>query len=446
MTTTTGNHEIDWKNPTHSYHAHFDCFSGAAGDMMLASCLDAASGDDASESESLLLLKHVSKCLSLGLPELADDFEITCQRVCRGGMGSIAGLHVTVHSRYDHAAAPVPKATTRKQLSYTTTAHSTSHEHTTTTTATHDDDKEESIQHHDHGHEHSHPPSDKNDQPSHSHEHEHQGNDQQSHNVILDHDTENGRPHDHEQDHDHSHREHTKSTSESTPADQATKEPSGHDHSHSHGHSHAHGHSHDSSNNQQEQQGGPLRNLPEIQTMLEDASEDYIAPWVRRMAIAAFTELAKAEAKTHGAESIESVHFHEVGAIDSIVDTVGTLVALHSLGVTSVSCSRLPLGEGTVWTQHGLLPVPAPATLRLLVDMPTCQGPPGVTGELVTPTGAALLKALTKESKQERGGIEGRSPNFTIRKIGIGAGTKDFEKHPNVLRLLLGDSIVARAN
>ena len=76
---------------------------------------------------------------------------------------------------------------------------------------------------------------------------------------------------------------------------------------------------------------------------------------------------------THGSESIDDVHFHEVGAIDSIVDTVGTCIALHCLGVTSVSCSRLPVGEGSVWTDHGLLPVPAPATLRLLVDMPVCQ-------------------------------------------------------------------------
>ena len=80
-----------------------------------------------------------------------------------------------------------------------------------------------------------------------------------------------------------------------------------------------------------------------------------------------------AEAQTHGAASINDVHFHEVGAVDSIVDTVGTLIALEGLGVVSVSCSRLPLGEGSVWTDHGLLPVPAPATLRLLVDMPVCQ-------------------------------------------------------------------------
>ena len=183
--------------------------------------------------------------------------------------------------------------------------------------------------------------------------------------------------------------------------------------------------------------------------MLQNAPSEHIPTWVKDTAIAAFTELAHAEAKTHGATSSDAVHFHEVGAVDSIVDTVGTLVALHALGVTSVSCSRLPLGEGTVWTDHGLLPVPAPATLRLMVGMPTCPGPKGTTGELVTPTAAALLRVLvrrhdttTASAPIRSSSMEGRPPNFTIRAIGIGAGTKDFEKHPNVLRLMLGDSFV----
>jgi uncharacterized protein (DUF111 family) len=203
---------------------------------------------------------------------------------------------------------------------------------------------------------------------------------------------------------------------------------------------------------------GPLRNLTEIKILLEESDDNFIAPWVKAMAIATFTELAKAEATTHGAGSIEAVHFHEVGAVDSIVDTVGTLVALHYLGATTFSCSRIPIGEGTVWTQHGILPVPAPATLRLLVGMPTCPGPMGVvTGELVTPTGAALLRTLcliglgtttadstTADSKATPNKLTGRPPNFTIRTIGIGAGTKDFERHPNILRLLIGDDVVTK--
>ena len=109
------------------------------------------------------------------------------------------------------------------------------------------------------------------------------------------------------------------------------------------------------------------------------------------------------------------------------------------------------MGQGSVWTDHGILPVPAPATLRLLVGLPTCPGPMGVvTGELVTPTGAALLRALClvgdedANSETYRHKPTGRPPAFTIRKVGIGAGTKDFEKHPNILRLLLGDDIVTK--
>ena len=205
-------------------------------------------------------------------------------------------------------------------------------------------------------------------------------------------------------------------------------------HDHSHGHSNSHGNLLIGTN-------GPLRNLPEIVKLLEEASTVYIPDCVKDQAIAAFTELARAEALTHGAASSNSVHFHEVGAVDSIVDTVGTCLALHCLGVTTISCSRLPLGEGTVWTQHGLLPVPAPATLRLLVNMPTCPGPPGVTGELVTPTAAALLKVLTTNTMPACK-IPGRPPSLTIRKIGIGAGTKDFAQHANILRLIIGDQLV----
>lgn len=195
--------------------------------------------------------------------------------------------------------------------------------------------------------------------------------------------------------------------------------------------------------------------------MLREADSKYIPPNVAKLAIEAFTELAIAEMHTHGASDLNSVHFHEVGAVDSIVDTVGTLLSLYHLGVDlgdvdekrrcSVSCSPLPLGEGTVWTDHGLLPVPAPATMRLMVGMPTCPGPRGVTGELVTPTAAALLRVLTGVHLKDDGNdtkqpsywksrtVAGRPPPFTPRAVGIGAGTKDFEKHANIMRLVLGD-------
>jgi uncharacterized protein (DUF111 family) len=216
----------------------------------------------------------------------------------------------------------------------------------------------------------------------HSHDHDHDHDHSHSHEHSRDHEHDNEHDNEHEHDHEHSHKEHQETDSNTVEEDfDKSNTPSSrseHDHSHKHAHvhanvpvkdhSHSHGHSHQSDGLK-----GPLRNLPEIQKMLEEAPEEYIAPWVHAMASSVFTELALAEAQTHGAESIDTVHFHEVGAVDSIVDTVGTLIALYSLGVTSVSCSRLPMGEGTVWTEHGLLPVPAPATLRLMVDMPTCQ-------------------------------------------------------------------------
>ncbi|KAL3933386.1 MAG: hypothetical protein SGBAC_010423 [Bacillariaceae sp.] len=221
-----------------------------------------------------------------------------------------------------------------------------------------------------------------------------------------------------------------------TQQSEDAEEDPGHSHSHDHTGSCGHDHSHDHNNNDDGSSNGKLRNLPEIKRMLEMASEAFLAPWVKINAIAAFTELAKAEAHTHGAASVDAVHFHEVGAVDSIVDTVGTLIALHALGVSSVSISKLPIGEGMVWTDHGLLPVPAPATLRLMIGVPTCPGPPFVTGELVTPTGAALLRALTMKEASK---MKGRPPdNFTLDHVGIGAGTKNFDKHPNILRLMLG--------
>lgn len=244
---------------------------------------------------------------------------------------------------------------------------------------------------------------------------------------------------DEENSHGHSHA-HSHSSSRS------------HDHSHNHSHGHSHHHSHNNNKSSHDHSlghshhgnsysTGPLRNLPQIRTLLQNASVQYIPTWVKEKSIAAFTELAHAEALTHGAASCDDVHFHEVGAIDSIVDTVGTCLALYCLGVRTISCSRLPLGEGTVWTDHGLMPVPAPATLRLLKDMPTCPGPAGITGELVTPTAAALLKVLTKTTTTP---IDGRPPCFTIREIGIGAGTKDFVKHPNILRLIIGDELIKK--
>jgi hypothetical protein len=181
--------------------------------------------------------------------------------------------------------------------------------------------------------------------------------------------------------------------------------------------------------------------------MLQQSS---LPPHSREQCLAAFTELALAESRVHGVE-LEGVHFHEVGAIDSIIDTCGAIVAMHLLGVEVVYCSALPLGSGTVWTAHGQLPVPAPATAFLLRDMAICPGPK-VSGELVTPTGASLIRALCglpslvtpagqAATVAHRQGVP-PPPGIRLLAVGVGCGTKDFPKHPNVVRVMLGSAHV----
>ena len=142
---------------------------------------------------------------------------------------------------------------------------------------------------------------------------------------------------------------------------------------------------------------------------------------------AVFRALAQAEALVHGTHP-DKVHFHEVGAVDAICDIVGTAVGLHELGLDALTFSTVSLGGGTVKAAHGVLPVPAPATAELLKGLPAKGGP--VDFELATPTGAAILKALAQPSP--------RWPSMCIERIGLGAGGRDPEEMPNVLRLAVG--------
>lgn len=169
----------------------------------------------------------------------------------------------------------------------------------------------------------------------------------------------------------------------------------------------------------------PHRNLTDILALIADSTLP--AP-VKERSAAVFHRLAQAEAEVHG-EPVEQVHFHEVGAVDAIIDVVGTVAGLHRLGVEKVFCSALPLARGWVQTAHGALPLPAPATALLLRNVPTY----GVEGEaeLVTPTGAALAAALAESF--------GPQPPMVLRAVGLGAGNADLP-HPNVLRAFLGES------
>ena len=159
-----------------------------------------------------------------------------------------------------------------------------------------------------------------------------------------------------------------------------------------------------------------------------------LAAAVRERALAVFAALADAEARVHGV-AIDDVHFHEVGAADAIADVVGTAFGIEALGVTSLYVSALPLGRGIVDTRHGPLPIPAPATVELLRGYAVRAG--DGEGEMVTPTGAAILRGL--------GAVSAPPPAFRPERVGYGAGTRRLADRPNVLRILLGDAAAVPA-
>ncbi|MBI3185405.1 MAG: nickel pincer cofactor biosynthesis protein LarC [Myxococcales bacterium] len=168
---------------------------------------------------------------------------------------------------------------------------------------------------------------------------------------------------------------------------------------------------------------GAHRSLSEIRSLIEAAGS--MPEKARERALRAFQLLGEAEAKVHG-QPLEEVHFHEVGALDSIVDLCGAAVALELLGSPEVFSAPPPLGSGLVQSEHGPIPAPGPATLELLRGLPVrFEG----TGELTTPTGAALLKAFAKVEPP---------PEMEVQRVGYGVGTFEFADRPNVLRATLG--------
>jgi uncharacterized protein (TIGR00299 family) protein len=202
-----------------------------------------------------------------------------------------------------------------------------------------------------------------------------------------------------------------------------------HDHAPDHGHPHHHA-------DEPHHDHGPeaQRNFSEIRHLI---SRSKLSAWVKQKAIAVFARIAEAEGKIHGLPPNE-VHFHEVGAVDSIVDIVGAAIALELLGKPRVFAS--PVVEGTGWIKcaHGRFPVPAPATLAILgarkIPVSQCEEP----HELVTPTGAALLAEFVESF--------GAMDNLVAEKIGFGLGTRDHETRPNVLRAVLGEGIKKTSN
>lgn len=225
--------------------------------------------------------------------------------------------------------------------------------------------------------------------PTHEHEHRH------SHN------------HDHGPDHDHGHSH-------------------GHDHEppneHEHGHTHG---SHDHRASDHEHGHHEHRTLAQIEARLSRLPEP-----ARGQAIAIYRRLGEAEGRVHGTTAL-AVHFHEVGSDDAIVDVAAAVLAMQQLGVTEVQCSPLPIGSGRVRCDHGYMPVPVPAVVELTRGIPTYDN--GETGEILTPTGAAILTTLATRF--------GPPPPWALTGVGYGAGTREGKRVPNLVRVMLGTPV-----
>ncbi|AFM41855.1 hypothetical protein Desaci_2945 [Desulfosporosinus acidiphilus SJ4] len=201
-----------------------------------------------------------------------------------------------------------------------------------------------------------------------------------------------------------------------------------HEHEHEHAHEHNHEHGHEYKNEYVQHDHTPVthahnRYLPDIQKMIMSGS---LSERAQESALKVFNVLAEAEANVHGT-TIDKVHFHEVGAVDSLVDIVGTCIALDQLDIEEIRVSTLPWSKGFVQCAHGTLPLPAPATLMLLRGFKFRDS--GITGELITPTGAALMKALAQQTD---------FPEMIIHNVGYGSGKNDYGI-PSLLRGVIGE-------
>ncbi|MGN7296996.1 LarC family nickel insertion protein [Ferdinandcohnia sp. SAFN-114] len=243
---------------------------------------------------------------------------------------------------------------------------------------------------HQHDHEHTYDHHHEHDHNHHSHEHHHEHDHNHSHNH--DHHHEHEHNHDHHHEHDHHH--------------------------HSHDHHHEHGHSHDHHHHSH-------RSYKDIVKMIEQSE---LAPEVKETSLKIFRKIGEAEGLIHGLP-LDKVHFHEVGAVDSIIDIVGAAILLHQLEVSTIKSSSVPVGTGKINIDHGIYPVPAPATLEILKGVPIEQS--DIRFELTTPTGAGIVSVLTEEFCS--------FPSMKVTTIGYGAGTKTFKDRPNVLRVIIGE-------
>ena len=359
---------------------YFDCFNGASGDMILGALLDAG-----------LPLDDLRRALgSLGIRE----YEVATERVLRAGL-SATRFHL------------LERAGERN-------THSHQHSH---------------AEAHSHGHEHEHEHTRSHDHPhAHGEAHSHAHSDAHSDEVAQAHaGTEVPAPHaelhEHSHPHVHVHEPHPHAHAHQVAqAHAGTEVPAPHSELHEHSHPHAHEHSHPHPH----PPGHSHRSLPEILALIERSA---LPPGGRARARQLFERLAEAEAAIHQMP-VERVHLHEVGALDSIIDIVGAVFAIEWFGAQRIVVSPLNVGGGMVRSAHGLFPVPAPATVRLLGDAPIYSS--GVQAELLTPTGALLLTG--------HAAAFGPVPPMRVDRVGYGAGARELAGTPNVLRVLVGES------
>jgi len=371
---------------------YLDCISGISGDMMVGALIDLGVKPSALEWELGKL--HIG------------DFHMHYDRAKRK---DIEGVKFDIHGGATHI------------------------EHTEHGEHEHHDCGGGHEHSHQHGHEHSH---EHQDEHGHSHgrecSHGHDEEGHAHHHHEHDDDPEHAHAHKHEDEHsalkhthEHSHGEHTHSHEH-----EHGHECRGHDHGHEHGHadehghahSHTHEHSHEHDHDHEHVHGRTHR---EIRALIE-ASD--LSPFVKKHALGIFQRIAEAEGKIHGM-SAEDVHFHEVGAFDSIADIVLSCVGIEALGVEKIFVSKLHDGHGTVKCAHGIFPVPAPATMEILKGIPL--GQIDEPHELITPTGAGIVAEFAAGF--------GLMPAMKTERIGYGLGTRELANRPNVLRAVLGE-------
>ncbi len=395
---------------------YLECFAGISGDMLLGALVDAG-----------VPLSHLDQAAA-GLNVGA---RLEARKVMRGGL-----------------TATKIDVITGERASSETAAHSHSHEHTHTHTHAHEHGLVHSHAHsHTHLHDHAHEEGNEAVAQSHVHEQYHETAD--SHPHAHEHDLVHSHAHSHTHTHDHAHEEgkeavahshvhehdhetadshphdHTHATGEQVAAVSSQPPDSGNEHQHpdapgSGGHAHHHAHGHD--------EGHEHHHHRSLSTILGIIERAQLPATVKVRASRAFRLLGEAEAAIHSI-AVETVHFHEVGAVDTIVDIVCSAVGAEWLQVDRWMASPLNVGSGTVDCAHGTLPVPAPATLALLGNAPVYAAGPAM--ERVTPTGATVLRMLDVRY--------GTLPAMRVNKNGYGAGGRDTPGQPNVLRLLVGD-------